>query len=1090
MSKPEFNISKDLLCLHYGHVTRDEGQSVAADKTILDFLFDSEFINNHVVVVSKCYIDGSDDFIDSSSALMDQIWGTGKWLNGQDSNVHKSLAEKYMNIIGNQGKVWIKESDSTNVTYKIINEVLELLPEEDTLTEELSGAEEEEEIPTIVVVKHKSDDENTEIQEVIDENSKYIHLTSDAQLLVEEKNEAFITKAINDTNFKSNWIKALQYYNENTETPPVTTKVDFPSTISLMYILDIGKIKPELFSTTFFTSAALTHPGISLIGDAWSPDPWGDDDDSNQVFTIDDIPTTTTITPLAFLLASEFYNLQDLDGNSKIYGYDFKIKDDNVNKPPLKPIILIQIENSPYWVDPSETMDWLTYVESVSPEDPLIQPGPTPGPTPDGTLFKFTFDWSTFKQFAKESDNFAITWASDDNQYTTWGDGYGFSEEKPGYLYLLGISKVSGNYQNMHGTDVYKNKHKGKSYGILDIDGYIYLWFSPSNYPEHSRPNPDGEGTLHLEPDETQIWRFNDYSFTSRSESEVFFRQYKFSTPAFLQFGKAYAGARDEYVYSYSTYIGDFDQSRPKLYDGIKLFRCHKDKLMNREDYEFFKELDSSGQPVWSKNPGDCGLVISHPEYKVGRICSASYNAPLQTYFFCTEWGPKDTSDKSYDKSYMGRLAIYCAKEPWGPWTLTYKDEYFGGGRDGSTPTTNRRTFYWNFANKWLSADGKSFVMVFTGTDDGEGTVSSHKPAGPFFNQGSCDYWNSVAGTIEVIEPVVVPTPDEEDAGPGPTMGVTKDKVMSTSYGGFFSLTGPFEDKIWAGTYEFKNPDGNDLKSTGDNNGIALKEAQESIYDLKVIDNVMYISCENASGYLWRKKSGQTVERWKRLSSDSRFESTLGTRKILGKIVTIIGTFNGSKCAGVYVHNGDSGERIDLPDATYCFPREIIEFNGSAYIFGYDYKSGYGTYWKSSDLKSWTKKKINSMQGLRPQRAKRYKNGFIFGCSPPSRTPPAKLMYSEDLENYSVIKSFSEHSHCSGLAVYQDKIYVAAGYGFKSKDTNKPAKVFYYDGEKWQTMYTFNGEPEAFHCLIYNKALYVATMTHTDSGGRVYKLHN
>jgi hypothetical protein len=27
------------------------------------------------------------------------------------------------------------------------------------------------------------------------------------------------------------------------------------------------------------------------------------------------------------------------------------------------------------------------------------------------------------------------------------------------------------------------------------------------------------------------------------------------------------------------------------------------------------------------------------------------------------------------------------------------------------------KSFFWNFSNKWLSADGKDFVCVFTGTN-------------------------------------------------------------------------------------------------------------------------------------------------------------------------------------------------------------------------------------------------------------------------------------------------------------------------------------------------------------------------------------
>lgn len=61
--------------------------------------------------------------------------------------------------------------------------------------------------------------------------------------------------------------------------------------------------------------------------------------------------------PKATLLTSEFYNNQDLDGDGKIYGYDFKISDDD-SKPPKKPIILCIVEKSPYWTNPTIEISW------------------------------------------------------------------------------------------------------------------------------------------------------------------------------------------------------------------------------------------------------------------------------------------------------------------------------------------------------------------------------------------------------------------------------------------------------------------------------------------------------------------------------------------------------------------------------------------------------------------------------------------------------------------------------------------------------------------------------------------------------------
>jgi hypothetical protein len=46
-------------------------------------------------------------------------------------------------------------------------------------------------------------------------------------------------------------------------------------------------------------------------------------------------------------------------------------------------------------------------------------------------------------------------------------------------------------------------------------------------------------------------------------------------------------------------------------------------------------------------------------------------------------------------------------------------------------PYVEASTFFWNFSNKWLSSDGRDFVLVFTGV-------------------GSNDSWNTVHGTFHI----------------------------------------------------------------------------------------------------------------------------------------------------------------------------------------------------------------------------------------------------------------------------------------------------------------------------------------------------
>ena len=78
--------------------------------------------------------------------------------------------------------------------------------------------------------------------------------------------------------------------------------------------------------------------------------------------------------------------------------------------------------------------------------------------------------------------------------------------------------------------------------------------------------------------------------------------------------------------------------------------------------------------------------------------------------------------------------------EPWGPWRTVLFDNASAVGPGLNTGT---KTVYWNFSNKWLSADGKDFVLVYTG--DGQ------------------DEWGTVQGTIELQDGgPVEPNPPED----------------------------------------------------------------------------------------------------------------------------------------------------------------------------------------------------------------------------------------------------------------------------------------------------------------------------------------
>ena len=102
-----------------------------------------------------------------------------------------------------------------------------------------------------------------------------------------------------------------------------------------------------------------------------------------------------------------------------------------------------------------------------------------------------------------------------------------------------------------------------KASGILMVDGVLYLWV---------RNVANAQLLWSLDRGKTWQWGFK-------------FEE-GFGSPSFLNFGRNYDGARDEYVYTYS-------QDGPSAYEsdnGLALARVRKDRIRERAAWEFYRE--------------------------------------------------------------------------------------------------------------------------------------------------------------------------------------------------------------------------------------------------------------------------------------------------------------------------------------------------------------------------------------------------------------------------------------------------------------------------------------------------------------------
>ncbi len=324
-------------------------------------------------------------------------------------------------------------------------------------------------------------------------------------------------------------------------------------------------------------------------------------------------------------------------------------------------------------------------VEAVVDHDEITESVPVP--YPQSTVVT-GIEWAPVESIVRKaqgSDNWPLTWGDDDALYTAYGDGWGFDPIVEKKL-SLGLAKVTGgtsvssfkaeNIRSQTAERTGQGPHGPKASGILMVDGVLYMWVR----------NTDNSQLAYSE-DRGKHWTWLDWKFET-----------SFGAPTLLNFGRNYEGARDAFVYLYSHE----SDSAYEPADSMVLARVSKDRITDRKSYEFFKGLDYRGDPLWTENIEERGPVFIHYSQCYRR--GISYNPGLDRYLWC------QILPKSGHKSgtrYQGGFGIYESAEPWGPWrTVFYTTDWdVGPGETSSFPT------------KWMSKDGKTLHLVFSGDD-------------------------------------------------------------------------------------------------------------------------------------------------------------------------------------------------------------------------------------------------------------------------------------------------------------------------------------------------------------------------------------
>jgi hypothetical protein len=294
----------------------------------------------------------------------------------------------------------------------------------------------------------------------------------------------------------------------------------------------------------------------------------------------------------------------------------------------------------------------------------------------------------TIVRRAAGSDNWPVTWADDDAIYTTWGDGSGFQPHVARKL-SMGFARISGPASKFSAENIRspaeqlgEGRAGKKGWSILSVSGVLYLWLGHAD-------NRGGQAQLAWSSDHAKTWEFADWRFA------------ELGLVGSINYGRDYAGARDDYVYAYSHNGSRADTPT----DHFVLLRAPRDKLRQRSAWEFLQSVGDQGQPVWTADIERRGAVFKH-----AGACLRSamtYSTGLKRYLWWQQIPAAEGARDRGDTRFAGGFGIYDAPQPWGPWTTAYFTEKWdaGPGEHGDFPA------------KWMSADGRELHLVFSGDD-------------------------------------------------------------------------------------------------------------------------------------------------------------------------------------------------------------------------------------------------------------------------------------------------------------------------------------------------------------------------------------
>lgn len=300
-------------------------------------------------------------------------------------------------------------------------------------------------------------------------------------------------------------------------------------------------------------------------------------------------------------------------------------------------------------------------------------------PYPESSIISnIHWDIKAVRQYADGSDQWPCTWASDNNVYAGWGDGYGW--ELKARKYNLGVTAIKNYPPNLDGEDIFKYKEgtgSAKPEALIAIGNKIYLFYT------NGRSKDDKDNTaVAVTEDNFNTCRFLEGKFFQYAPDG-------FRVRGILQQGKGYIDSIDQYVYIYAGMNTD---------DKFFLARVAEKDILHALKWKWFS--GTAEDPKWSMDFEKKRPVFEDPNRYVWHI-GVVYYKPVDRIIL-TKAHYKDQAHRNSHISTS--LGIFESKTPWGPWrTVEYIDQFID--KDNK--------FAYFIPAKFI--DGLKFWMVFSG---------------------------------------------------------------------------------------------------------------------------------------------------------------------------------------------------------------------------------------------------------------------------------------------------------------------------------------------------------------------------------------